>query len=82
MRPRPWHRWSAGLLGPHRPTGVELAMPQDPTVPRLLACDCRWVLAVDVGWFLEASGFEVPADLDRLVWAPRWVLEDAFREVW
>lgn len=83
MRPRFWHRWSAGAIGGHRPSGAELVLPLDPTAPRLLRCECRWVLAVDLAAFLEqATGVRPRLPGDGLLWAPRWVLEDALREGW
>ena len=78
MRPRPVHRWL--LLGPHRTNGQEWEHPLG--APALLRCSCRWVLGLDLPAFVGPD-----VDLSGLpdggiLWAPRWVLEDAWRAVW
>jgi hypothetical protein len=79
MRPRPVHRWTGGLLGRHRLTAEELAVPGDPWAPRLRRCACRWVLGLRVG---DLPGCEELPDAEVVLWTPRWVLERAMREVW
>jgi hypothetical protein len=73
-----WHRgWLA--LGRHRP--ADLVEFTAPGLPNLRTCSCRWVLGLRVGDLTgeQAAG---PLGPDDVLWAPRWVYQDALDRAW
>jgi hypothetical protein len=71
-----WHRgWLA--LGRHRP--ADLVEFTAPGLPNLRTCTCRWVLGLRVG---DLEGLADSPDADLMIWAPRWVFQDALDQAW
>jgi hypothetical protein len=77
MTRRPLHRWTGGLLGRHRPQDLVEFTAEG--LPNLRTCACRWVLGLRVG---DLAGMAEAPDADRVVWAPRWVFQDALQRQW